>query len=198
MPASPNAKFITSYGDPDNMPKTGLPQVAMLGRSNAGKSSLINALTGVKNLAIVSASPGRTRLINAFDVGGAYHLIDLPGYGYAKGSHGERDKLAGLIEGYIGTAPLLRLVIIIVDSRLGPTDSDKEMIEYIEFRGLPYVIVANKVDKLSRTELSNSLRSITDAYPHTQVIAHSSVTGAGKGELIAAIDKIVRKEKTAL
>jgi GTP-binding protein len=194
MPASPNARFVTSCSDPAQMPATDLPQIALLGRSNAGKSSLINALTGIKGLAKTSATPGRTRLINIFDAG-RYQLVDLPGYGYAKGSHKERDQLFTLVDGYLDASPSLRLAIVIVDSRLGPTDSDREMIEFLQSQNTPLVLIANKIDKLSRTEQSLAMRSIKDAYPHVTIIAHSVVSGVGKGELMEAIDTMLRKEK---
>jgi GTP-binding protein len=192
MPPSPRARFITSCSNPEQLPATHLPRVVVLGRSNAGKSSLINALTGVKNLATVSATPGRTRLINLFDVGGRYELVDLPGYGYAKGSHQERDQLTYLIDGYLNTVPSPRLAIIIVDSRLGPTDADREMIDYVEMRGIPTAIVANKIDKLSKSEQSKSIHGIKSAHPQVSVIGHSAVTGSGKGELVETIDRYTK------
>lgn len=195
MPSSSNARFVTSCSDPVQMPVSELPQVALLGRSNAGKSSLINALTGVKGLAIVSATPGRTRLINLFDVGGRYHLVDLPGYGYAKGSHKERDQLFTLVDGYLDASSTLRLAIVIIDSRLGPTESDKEMIDFLQSQNIPLVLIANKIDKLSRTEQSLVMRTMKDTYPHITIIGHSTVSGAGKGELTEAIDAMLRKEK---
>lgn len=182
-PFSPPAVFLKSYADPQLLPQEGLPQVAFLGRSNAGKSSLINALTGVKDLARTSATPGQTKLVNFFDVGRRYHLVDLPGYGYAQKSKGEREQLSALIQGYLHVSSLLRLAVVIVDSRLGPTDADEEMMEYLNSIGVPFVIVANKIDKLSRSEMTRSVNAIRAQYPQQLVIAHSIVTGAGKGEL---------------
>jgi GTP-binding protein len=187
---SPKTRFLTSYADPSALPAEGLPQVAFLGRSNAGKSSLINSLTGV-DLARVSGTPGRTRLINLFEVDGRYHLVDLPGYGFAAASKMEREKLAELIHGYLGTSELLRLAVVIVDSRLGPTDSDRDMIESLSQSGIPFLLVSNKADKLSRTELSQSMASMRANYPGASVIAHSAVTGAGRGEIAEAIRKIL-------
>lgn len=182
------AQFVKSYSDPSALPKTGLPEIALVGRSNAGKSSLINTLTGVKGLAKTSASPGLTKLINYFDVDGRFHLVDLPGYGFAKASAATRDALQDLILGYLSEAKLLKLVVVIVDSRLGPTDMDEEMLEALRRAELPFLIVATKVDKLSRSELTRSLDDIKSKYGEN-VLGFSAVTGVGKGELYAAMLK---------
>lgn len=189
--ASSKTRFIKSVSDPAEIPKKGLPQVVFLGRSNAGKSSLINALAGTKNLARVSAAPGRTRLINLFDVEGKYQLVDLPGYGFAKGSHTERQKLDDLIHGYLSNSPLLRYAVVIIDGRLGATTSDFEMIESLKLSRIPYLIVANKIDKLARSEASQKVAATRAAFPDITVIPHSSVTGVGRGELTDALRKML-------
>ena len=186
--------FIRSYSDPAQLPKEGLPQVAFLGRSNAGKSSLINSLTDTKNLARVSATPGLTRLINIFDVAGKFHLVDLPGYGYAKMSRIEREGLTALIHDYLSTSKLLQLAVVIVDSRIGPTKDDRELIDSLHQADIPFILVANKVDKLSRTELSQIMSTLQVSVPGVPIVAHSSVTGAGSGELY---EEIVRYLNTA-
>jgi GTP-binding protein len=181
-----SATFIKSYADPELVPKDGFPQIALLGRSNAGKSSLINSVTGVDGLAKTSAAPGRTRLINVFSIDKQYELVDLPGYGYAKASKNERDRLLDLLSGFLSSAARLKLVVIILDSRLGVTTVDKEVIEQVQRSGLPLLFVANKADKPSRMELRQVIQSIERAYPNVPVIAHSTVSGDGRGLLVDA------------
>ncbi len=190
--SSTNTHFIRSYADPAAAAELELPQVAFLGRSNAGKSSLLNSISATANLARVSSTPGRTRLINVFDVAGKYHLVDLPGYGFASGSKTEREKLGELIHGYLSTAKLLRLAIVILDSRIGPTDADRDMIESLHISEIPFVLILTKTDKLSRTQVTQALASIRAAYPDTQAIAYSSTTGTGRGELLDLINKTIR------
>lgn len=188
--------FIRSYSDPAMLPKEGLPQVAFLGRSNAGKSSLINSLTDTKNLARVSATPGLTRLINIFDVAGKFHLVDLPGYGYAKMSRIEREGLTALIHDYLSTSKLLQLAVVIVDSRIGPTKDDRELIDSLHQADIPFILVANKVDKLSRTELSQIMSTLQVSVPGVSIVGHSSVTGVGSGELYEEIIRHLNATKS--
>lgn len=196
--ASPtNTRFVRSYADPSAVATGELPQVAFLGRSNAGKSSLLNSISATANLARVSATPGRTRLINVFDVGGKYQLVDLPGYGFATGSKAEREKLAELIHGYLSTALLLRLAIVILDSRIGPTDTDRDMIESLHISEIPFVLVLTKTDKLSRTQVTQALDSVRALYPDVRSIAYSSMTGTGRGELLDIINQTVRTKPTS-
>jgi GTP-binding protein len=187
-----SATFIKSYADPELVPKDGFPQIAMLGRSNAGKSSLINSITGVAGLAKTSAAPGRTRLINVFAIDKQYELVDLPGYGYAKASKNERDRLLDLLSGFLSSAARLKLVVIILDSRLGVTTVDKEVIEQVQRSGLPLLFVANKADKPSRMELRQVIQSIERVYPNVPVIAHSTVSGDGRGLLIDAFSRAAK------
>ncbi|MCE9585907.1 ribosome biogenesis GTP-binding protein YihA/YsxC [Candidatus Uhrbacteria bacterium] len=189
-----NATFVKSYADPALVPKDGLPQVAMLGRSNAGKSSLINSITGVDGLAKTSAAPGRTRLINVFNIDKQYELVDLPGYGYAKASKNERDRLLDLLSGFLSSAVRLKLVVVILDSRLGATTVDNEVIEQVQRSGLPLLLVANKADKPSRMELRQIIQSIERTYPNVPVVAHSTVSGDGRGLLLDAFTTAIRKD----
>jgi len=189
------AEFIKSYADPQLVPKDGLPQIALLGRSNAGKSSLINSITGVAGLAKTSAAPGLTRLVNVFSIDKQYELVDLPGYGYAKASKTERDRLMELISGFLSFAHRLTLVVIILDSRLGATPIDKEVIEQVQQSGLPFILIANKADKPSRNELTQVVQSLKQAYPGVPVFAHSTVTGVGRGEML---DTFLQASKRSL
>ena len=192
QPSSTNTHFLRSYADPAAVAELELPQVAFLGRSNAGKSSLLNSISATANLARVSATPGRTRLINVFDVAGKYHLIDLPGYGFAAGSKQEREKLAELIHGYLSTATLLRLAIVLLDSRIGPTDADRDMIESLHISNIPFMLVLTKCDKLSRTQMTQALASLQALYPDAQSLTYSSTTGMGRGQLLDIINQTVR------
>ncbi len=187
-----NATFIRSYADPELVPKDGLSQVVMLGRSNAGKSSLINSITGVAGLAKTSSAPGLTRLINIFSMDKKYELVDLPGYGYAKASKNERDRLLDLLSGFLSVGARIKLVVIILDSRLGVTPVDKEIIEQVQRSGLPFLLVANKSDKPSRNELQQKIQELERTYPGVPVIAHSTVSGNGRGELLESFVKAIR------
>lgn len=181
------AKFLRSYASPADVPTEGLFQVAFIGRSNAGKSSLINSLTKTPKLARTSSEPGYTKLINLFDVGHIFHLVDLPGYGFARGSRQQRENLFDLIDGYLETAKLLRLAIVIIDSRIGTTNTDEQMLEYLQENGIPYFLIANKADKLSNNELASMIAALKKKYPEATIFPHSALTGLGREELYRAI-----------
>jgi GTP-binding protein len=187
-----SATFIKSYADPALVPKEGLPQVVLLGRSNAGKSSLINSITGVPGLAKTSSAPGLTRLINVFSMDKQYELVDLPGYGYAKASRNERERVLDMLTGFLSTALRLKLVVIILDSRLGPTPIDKEVIEQVRRSGLPFLLVANKADKPSRMELRQIVQELERMYPGIPVLVHSTVSGDGRGLLLDAFSRAIK------
>ena len=144
--------FAGSAGSPAQFPRDGLPEVALLGRSNVGKSSLLNALAGTRNLARVSGSPGRTRLVNFFRVGGEMYLVDLPGYGFAKVPEGVRRSWEKLVTSYLVGREALALCVFLVDSRHEPMPADETLREYLDHHGLPYVVAATKADKLSKGE----------------------------------------------
>ncbi len=187
-----NATFIKSYADPAMVPKDGLPQVALLGRSNAGKSSLINSITGEPGLAKTSSMPGLTRLINIFSMDKQYELVDLPGYGYAKMSKHQRDRLLDLLSGFLSVAVRLRMAVVILDSRLGATAVDNEVIEQVLRSGIPLLLVANKSDKPSRMELRQIVQSLERTYPNVPIIAHSTVSGDGRGLLLDAFSRAIK------
>lgn len=154
--------FAGSASSPAQFPRDGLPEVAFLGRSNVGKSSLLNALAGARGLALVSSDPGRTRLINFFRVAGAerpggagrgeLYLVDLPGYGYAKVARAVREGFERLAVSYLVGRDPLRLCVLIVDARHEPTDGDETLRSWLDHYGLSYVVAANKIDKLGRGE----------------------------------------------
>lgn len=185
--------FLKSLTNVEDLPHDGKPQVAMVGRSNVGKSSLINDLGGDKTLARVSAEPGRTQTINLFDVNGQYLLTDLPGYGFAKTSKQKREVFSEMIRDYLWRTEELALVVLIIDARIGPTDLDRDTIEYLQSGGIPFVMVANKIDKLSRSETIQLTDHLIAHYPHLPIILHSSVSGVGRGELLSLIERYVKK-----
>lgn len=187
-----SATFVKSYADPNLVPKEGLPQVVLLGRSNAGKSSLINSITGAPGLAKTSSAPGLTRLINVFSMDKQYELVDLPGYGYAKASKNERERVLDMVSGFLSVATRLKLVVIILDSRLGPTPIDKEVIEQVQRSGLPFLLVANKADKPSRMELRQIVQELERTYPNIPVLVHSTVSGDGRGLLLDAFSRAIK------
>lgn len=148
-----SATFNRSYASPDKMPKSGEAEFAFIGRSNVGKSSLINYLTGVKNLALTSSKPGKTRLINVFRINNEWNLVDLPGYGYAKVSLRSREKFSDLIQQYLKDRKQLHCAFVLIDSRLEPQAIDIEFIEWCGVSEVPICIVFTKADKLKKNEL---------------------------------------------
>ena len=169
-------------------PRDRIPQAALAGRSNVGKSSLINSLLNRKSLARVSGEPGKTITVNFYSVDSALYLVDLPGYGYARRNREEQKKWSLLTDGFFTNNPSrdsLKLVCQLIDSRSGPSDDDLSMLEYLERTGTPHIIVATKTDKLNTTE-KNALLSALDAEPLTKgkkTILYSAKTGLGRDEL---------------
>ena len=186
------ATFLKSATNLEELPKGNKPHIAMVGRSNVGKSSLLNHLANKKNLAHVSAEPGRTQTINLFDVDGRFYLVDLPVYGFAKTSNARRQDFAGMLRDYLWQAEQLKLVLLIIDARIGPTDLDRDMLAYLASGKIPVTLIVNKIDKLSHSESINLQRTLESTYPHLAFIPHSNVTGAGRGEIWQAIERAVR------
>ena len=177
--------FYGSAASPDGFPRDGSPEVAFLGRSNVGKSSLLNALAGV-SLARVSKTPGRTRLVNFFRVSGggwpSLYLVDLPGYGFARAPREEREGWEKLATSYlVGRAPL-SLCVFLVDSRHEPTADDLTLKAWLDYHGLPYVLAATKADKVGRSDLRKSQAGLTAGLGRP-VIPVSARTGSGVSEL---------------
>ena len=184
------AEFILSAASPKDFVKDGLPQVAFAGRSNVGKSSVINRLLNRKNFARVGAAPGKTIHINYFKIDGAFYLVDLPGYGYAKVSKSERDRWGKLMESYFAHPELMTLGVMIVDARHKPTADDCTMAQWFKDTGCPLVVVANKLDKLKKSEVEPNLQTIRDTLEldeGTVVIPFSAEKGTGREELLSAI-----------
>ena len=174
-------------------PPPGLPEVAFAGRSNVGKSSVINTLVRRRKTARVSNTPGRTREINFFDVNGQFILADLPGYGYARVSKEARSTWRPLIEGYLTASPKLRGVVQLLDARRTPSDDDLQMLDFLAKTQIPTIIVATKVDKLRPAEREAGLRKLAleAGVEGEQVIPFSAITRMGRDELAEAIAALV-------
>ena len=184
------AEFVLSAAAPRDFIQDGLPQVAFAGRSNVGKSSSINRLLNRKNFARVGAAPGKTVRINYFRIDGAFYLVDLPGYGYARVSKGERDRWGRLMEDYFARPDLLTLGVLIVDARYRPTADDCTMANWFKETGRPLVVAANKLDKLKKSEIAPNLAQIRETLelgPEVPVIPFSAEKGTGKEELLRVI-----------
>ena len=185
-----NAQFILSAVSPKDFLDDGLPQVAFAGRSNVGKSSAINRLLNRRNFARVGAVPGKTVHINYFRIDDAFYLVDLPGYGYAQVSKGERDRCGKLMEDYFARPELLTLGVMIVDARHKPTADDRTMARWFRDTGRPLVVAANKLDKLKKSEIIPNLQLIRDTLELGEgdpVIPFSAEKGTGREELLSAI-----------
>ena len=190
-----SAEFIISNTDFRKCPGGGLPEYAFIGRSNVGKSSLINMLTNRKGLAMTSSKPGKTLLINHFLINGNWYLVDLPGYGYATAGKSTRDKLKKIIEGYILFREELTTLFVLLDCRHEPQKIDLEFMEWLGISGIPFSIVFTKSDKLSRSQLNDNLNKYKEKLLETweelpPVFVTSSDKAEGRTELLAYIGNI--------
>jgi GTP-binding protein len=192
-----SARFVKSATRPDDFPRDQRPEIAFCGRSNIGKSTLLNALTNVQGLARTSSSPGRTQTINFFAIDGAdgrIYFVDLPGYGYAKVPKAVKEGWGAMIEGYLRDRKQLKLALMLVDSRMPPTESDEKMKQWLDHYRIPNTVVLTKTDKISRSQLHQALRTGADTLNTKEIIPFSAVTGSGKDEILkrirAAIDHI--------
>jgi GTP-binding protein len=190
-----SAEFVKSAFNKSHWTTDNLPEIAFLGRSNVGKSSLINSLLGRKGLARTSNTPGRTQSINFFLINESFYFVDLPGYGFAKVSKQMRSDWGKMAEEYLAERDELRLSIQLVDSRHNPTALDLQLNEWLKFYAKNHVVVATKADKLSNNQLSKNLRQTGEAFPESKVIAYSSVTGKGKDALWQEIAEALKKDK---
>lgn len=186
------AEFVRSAAKAADFPRDGLPQVVFAGRSNVGKSSVINKILLRKNLARVGAAPGKTTHINYFLIDEKLYLVDLPGYGYAKVSQAERDRWGRLIESWFADNTLMTLGIMVVDARHKPTANDCTMAEWFKQSGKPFLVVANKLDKLRKSEIEPNLARIRETLElshDVKVISFSAEKGDGRQELLGEILK---------
>ena len=187
-----NVDLVMSAGFPEQFPQDGLPQIAFSGRSNVGKSSLINALLGRKSLARVSGQPGKTITANFYNIDRKYYLVDLPGYGFAKRPDAEREKWSTLMGAYFDNNPNLRLVVQLIDLKVGPTKDDDQMLSWLYETRTPYIIAATKADKLNVTDRKKNLERLSKdqmILEGTHVIAFSALKGDGRDEILSIIER---------
>lgn len=180
-------------GITSTIPDTGKPEVAFAGKSNVGKSSLINALMNRKSLARTSAQPGKTQTINFYNINKEMYLVDLPGYGYAKVSQSEKEKWGKLIEKYLKNSKHLRAVFLLVDIRHEPNANDKQMYEWITFNGYKPIIIATKLDKIKRSQIQKQMKIIREGLgldKESTLIPFSAETKQGREEIWELMDRI--------
>ena len=187
------AEFILSANRPEHFPADGLPEIAFLGRSNVGKSSLINAIAGQRKLAFTSNTPGRTQSINFYRIEGRQYFVDLPGYGYARVPIAAKNEWAKLIEQYLEERKTLQLSFLILDARRGWMEKDLELRNWLEANNRPYLVVASKIDKLNQGEQLRGLRAIGQ---YAEPLPFSAVTGRGVREIWQAITKTHHPTRT--
>lgn len=188
------AEFIGSFTTEAQAPRTNLPEFAFIGRSNVGKSSLINSICNVKDIAKVSQTPGKTRHINYFLINKEWYLVDLPGYGYAKASKKDKLKWEEMIERYLVTRATLQCALVLLDSRHELQKADKEFIDWLGERHIPFVHVFTKLDKIKKTQIQNHVDRINSALLETwhslpEQFITSSKTKEGREELLDFIDR---------
>lgn len=188
-----SAKYLTSAVNENQILKDGVFEVAFVGRSNVGKSSLINALVGQKGLAKTSSTPGLTKMINYFDVNEQFRIVDLPGYGYAKTGQKHIANWAGLMEKYLLSSPSLVTVFVLVDCRHVPSELDHMMLDFLNFNQIPYVIIATKVDKLAKSKIPQACTKIAKELGVRReiVLPFSSENGFGKEKLLEYIENLL-------
>jgi GTP-binding protein len=184
--AKVSSEFVLSASGPAQFPRGERPEIAFLGRSNVGKSSLINALTGVKGLAFTSNKPGCTQAINFYRIDGTHNFVDLPGYGYARVSKDRTLEWKKLIESYLLEREVLELCVLVLDSRRGWMEKDLDLKQWLEVHQKPYLVVATKVDKLNQSERQQSLAKLSNSAAEP-VLSCSATTGRGVREIWQAM-----------
>jgi len=190
------AELVISAIEPSQYPDTGWPEIALAGRSNVGKSSLINALTNRKSLARTGSTPGKTRIINFYNINDSLMLVDLPGYGYAKVSKEERKSWGKLAESYLNTRKTLNMILLLVDMRHDPTYDDIIMLDYIRQTGRSFAVVATKSDKISRSEYRKCIENIKrklDLGTENEVIPFSAIKRTGVEEVWSVIESYLER-----
>ncbi len=181
-------------GPTSALPRSGMPEIAFAGKSNVGKSSLINKLLNRKSLARTSAQPGKTQTINFYGINKEFYIVDLPGYGYARASKEERRRWAGMIEKYLHTSQQLRAVFVLVDIRHEPGENDLTMVRWVRESGYQPVIIATKLDKIKRSQVQKQISIIRrglEADGDTVIIPFSAQTGQGRDEIWNVIETIL-------
>lgn len=188
-----SARYLTSVVNSKDILKDDMVEFAFVGRSNVGKSSLINALVGQKNLAKTSSTPGLTKMINYFIVNERFRIVDLPGYGYAKTGHKHIANWAGLMEDYLLNSPNLKTVFVLLDSRHKPNELDKMMLEFLNNYQIPYLIIATKVDKIAKSKIPQACNAIAKeiGVRRELIMGFSSENFYGKEKLLEYIENII-------
>lgn len=192
-----NVNLETVCGITSKLPENKLAEVAFAGKSNVGKSSLINALMNRKSLARISAKPGKTQTINFYNINDAMYLVDLPGYGYAKVSEKEKIEWGKLIERYLNTSKQLRAVFLLIDIRHEPSANDRMMYDWIINQGYNPIIIATKLDKIKRSQIQKQIKIVKEGLnliPGTTVIPFSSQTKQGRDEIWNLVDELIAEE----
>ena len=188
-----SAEFLLSASTTRQFPAATLPEIAFAGRSNVGKSTLINSLLNRKKLVKTSATPGKTQLINFFKVNDKFYFVDLPGYGYAKVPESVRRKWQNLVEAYLSERKTLRNVVLIIDSRHNPTSQDRQLLEWLKYFQRPSLIVASKIDKLKRGQVKNNLQKIKNNLSiESAPLGHSSMQYGSSEEIWKKLDPWIK------
>lgn len=187
------ARFVTSLDGLKPFEGQGLPEVALAGKSNVGKSSMINRLAGNRKLARTSSEPGKTRLINLYEINGQLLLADLPGYGFARAPIEEKKTWGRMIEGFLSGSPNLQHVLQLVDIRHEPTSDDQAMVGYLRHYDLPFTVIATKADKLSRSAVNRNIQTIcrTLVVQPWEVIPFSASSGAGREGILSILERFL-------
>lgn len=194
-----NVELETVCGITSTLPDNTLPEVAFAGKSNVGKSSLINGLMNRKSLARTSAQPGKTQTINFYNINQAMYLVDLPGYGYAKVSESEKQKWGVMIENYLHTSKQLRAVFLLIDIRHDPSANDKTMYDWMVYQGFEPIIIATKLDKIKRSQVQKNIKAIRtglDVRSGTKIFPFSAETKQGRDEIWDYIDSLVLEQES--
>lgn len=188
------AEFVKSAASPESFVRDMLPRIVFAGKSNVGKSSVLNRLLNRKNFARVGATPGKTVHVNYFRIDGRCWFVDLPGYGYAAVAKGERDRWAGLMESFFSQPEQITLGVLIVDARHAPTADDVTMARWFRSTGRPLVVAANKCDKLAKTAVPGAVEAIREALglgEEMAVLPFSAEKGTGRDELLGMINSVI-------
>lgn len=189
-----NVNLETVCGITSKIPENRYPEVAFAGKSNVGKSSLINGLMNRKSLARTSAQPGKTQTINFYNINDAMYLVDLPGYGYAKVSEKEKEKWGKMIENYLHTSKQLKAVFLLIDIRHDPSANDKTMYDWMLYQGYEPVIIATKLDKIKKSQVQKNVKAIREGLkvrPNTRIFPYSAQTKQGREEIWEYIDTLI-------
>ncbi len=193
-----SVELETVCGITSKLPDTDKPEVAFAGKSNVGKSSLINGLMNRKSLARTSAQPGKTQTINYYNINNVMYLVDLPGYGYAKVSQKEKEKWGQMIENYLHTSKQLKAVFLLIDIRHEPSANDKQMYDWIVYQGYDPIIIATKLDKINRSQIQKHVKMLKtglNVKPGTPIMPYSALTKQGREEIWELMDSLLELEE---